>query len=98
MRRLDAGDRTRVHDSRHAELVEESSERDARAACGRFRGGRGGRRGATMKTPEILRANLDRSVEVHRRMIDACLPELSRAADALVAAYLGGRKAIFFGN
>jgi D-sedoheptulose 7-phosphate isomerase len=49
-------------------------------------------------TGSILRANIDRSIEVHSRLIEACLPELTRAADGLVAAYLAGHKALFFGN
>jgi len=46
----------------------------------------------------ILRKNLERSLEVHGRLADACLPAMSAAADALVSAYANGRKAIFFGN
>lgn len=47
---------------------------------------------------DILRSNLERSLEVHRRLIDACLPPLDTAANALVEAYRRGHKAIFFGN
>lgn len=47
---------------------------------------------------DVLRGNLERSLEVHRRLIDACLPSLGAAAEALVAAYRAGHKAIFFGN
>src|SRR6516164_11798597 len=46
----------------------------------------------------ILRDNIESSIEVHRRLIDACLPQLTAAANSLVAAYRTGRKAIFFGN
>ena len=46
----------------------------------------------------ILRDNIESSIEVHRRLIDACLPQLTAAANSLVAAYRAGRKAIFFGN
>jgi len=46
----------------------------------------------------ILRTNIERSVEVHNRLMDACLPALTSAADALVAAYRAGHKALFFGN
>ena len=49
-------------------------------------------------TGEILRNNIERSVEVHSRFVDACLPSLTAAADGLVAAYRAGHKAIFFGN
>lgn len=46
----------------------------------------------------ILRTNIESSIEVHSQLINACLQELTAAADALVAAYLAGHKAIFFGN
>ena len=47
---------------------------------------------------DILRTNIDRSLEVHTRLMDTCLPAITRAADALVAAYRSGHKALFFGN
>jgi D-sedoheptulose 7-phosphate isomerase len=46
----------------------------------------------------ILRNNIEQSIEVHGRLLDECLPVLSLAAEAMVSAYLQGRKAIFFGN
>jgi D-sedoheptulose 7-phosphate isomerase len=49
-------------------------------------------------TSEILRANIERSVELHSRLIVECLPAITKAAEALIAAYLSGKKAIFFGN
>jgi D-sedoheptulose 7-phosphate isomerase len=49
-------------------------------------------------TEEILRANIERSLEVHGRLLHACLPAMAKGADALVSAYLARRKAIFFGN
>lgn len=49
-------------------------------------------------TMNILRDNLERSVEVHKNLITMCLPELTTAADALVSAYCAGHKALFFGN
>jgi len=49
-------------------------------------------------TDEILRKNIESSVEVHCRLLDACLPAMTVAADALIAAYLSGHKALFFGN
>ncbi len=49
-------------------------------------------------TANILRNNIERSLEVHSRLIAACLPEATAAADALVSAYRAGRKALFFGN
>jgi D-sedoheptulose 7-phosphate isomerase len=49
-------------------------------------------------TENILRRNIESSIEVHSRVLEACLPAMRKAADALIAAYLGGRKALFFGN
>ena len=46
----------------------------------------------------ILRSNIERSISVHNRFVVDCLPALTAAADALVAAYRTGHKAIFFGN
>lgn len=46
----------------------------------------------------VLRQNLERSIETHARFMEACLPALTSAADALIGAYLAGHKAIFFGN
>jgi len=46
----------------------------------------------------ILRANVERSIEVHSRLLAACLPAMTAAADALVSAYRSGHKALFFGN
>ena len=49
-------------------------------------------------TENILRSNISRSLEVHNRFLCECLPALIAAADALVAAYRAGHKALFFGN
>jgi D-sedoheptulose 7-phosphate isomerase len=49
-------------------------------------------------TDSILRKNIETSIEVHRRLLDACLPAMARGAEALVTAYRNGHKAIFFGN
>lgn len=49
-------------------------------------------------TDDILRKNIHASVQVHGRLMEACLPAMTIAADALVAAYLSGHKALFFGN
>jgi D-sedoheptulose 7-phosphate isomerase len=46
----------------------------------------------------LLRQNLERSIETHTRFLETCLPVLNQAAEALIAAYLAGHKAIFFGN
>ena len=47
---------------------------------------------------DVLRTNIERSIEIHSRLLGACLPALSTAAEALVAAYRSGHKALFFGN
>lgn len=49
-------------------------------------------------TSSILRTNIERSLEIHKRLIVECLPSLAAAADALIAAYRTGHKALFFGN
>ena len=49
-------------------------------------------------TNDILRANVEQSVKVHNQLIEACLPAMVLAADALVSAYRTGHKALFFGN
>ena len=49
-------------------------------------------------TDDILRKNIESSIEVHGRLLEACLPAMTVAADALIAAYRSGRKALFFGN
>ena len=49
-------------------------------------------------TSEVLRANIESSIEVHARLVESCLPAMTVAADAMVAAYRAGHKAVFFGN
>jgi D-sedoheptulose 7-phosphate isomerase len=49
-------------------------------------------------TSDIIRNNIERSLEVHGRLLNECLPALTAASDALVAAYRAGHKALFFGN
>ena len=51
-----------------------------------------------MITANIIRTNIEQSIEVHKHFIDACLPALAESANALVSAYLSGHKALFFGN
>lgn len=53
---------------------------------------------AAAMTSSILRANIERSLEIHNRLIVECLPSLTAAADALISAYRAGHKALFFGN
>jgi D-sedoheptulose 7-phosphate isomerase len=49
-------------------------------------------------TIDILRGNMERCLEVHTRFAETCLPALTNAAAALIAAYRAGHKALFFGN
>jgi D-sedoheptulose 7-phosphate isomerase len=49
-------------------------------------------------TTDVLRYNIESSIEVHGRLISECLPALTAASDALVSAYRAGHKALFFGN
>jgi D-sedoheptulose 7-phosphate isomerase len=49
-------------------------------------------------TASVLSQNIERSIEIHARFREACLLELTKAADAMIAAYLAGHKALFFGN
>jgi D-sedoheptulose 7-phosphate isomerase len=52
----------------------------------------------TVNATEVLRQNIQGSIETHARFMEACLPSLIKAADALTGAYLSGHKALFFGN
>jgi D-sedoheptulose 7-phosphate isomerase len=52
----------------------------------------------TANATDVLRQNIQGSIEVHSRFMEACLPALIKAADALTEAYLSGHKALFFGN
>lgn len=49
-------------------------------------------------TGEIVRTHIERSMEVHARLMSECLDAIAAGADALVAAYQSGHKAVFFGN
>lgn len=49
-------------------------------------------------TVDILRGNIERSIEIHGRLLSACLPAMTVAADAMVSAYRAGHKTFFFGN
>ena len=54
--------------------------------------------GEVIMMDSILRKNIQTSIEVHSRLLETCLPALTAAADALVAAYRSDHKALFFGN
>lgn len=49
-------------------------------------------------TNHILRGNIERSIEVHNKLIAACLPAMTLAADAISLTFRTGHKALFFGN
>lgn len=49
-------------------------------------------------TSDIVRANIERSMEVHNRLMGECLDVIAAAGDALIRAYETGHKALFFGN
>jgi D-sedoheptulose 7-phosphate isomerase len=49
-------------------------------------------------TDNILRSNIEGSVRVHSQLLEACLPAMTAAANALISAYRAGHKALFFGN
>ena len=49
-------------------------------------------------TVNIIRTNLERSIEVHERLLSVCLSQITAAAEALISAYCRGHKALFFGN
>jgi len=49
-------------------------------------------------TDKILRKNIESSIEVHSRLLEACLPAMTVAAGALIEAYRTGHKVLFFGN
>jgi D-sedoheptulose 7-phosphate isomerase len=49
-------------------------------------------------TADILRGNIEHSLKVHSQLTETCLPAMTAAADALIAAYRAGHKALFFGN
>lgn len=44
---------------------------------------------------EILRSNIERSLEIHSHLLRECLPALTAASDALISAYRAGHKALF---
>jgi phosphoheptose isomerase len=50
------------------------------------------------KTTYLLRANIERSIEVHNRLMNACRTASTAAANAPVAPCRAGHKARIFGN
>src|SRR5437660_7773877 len=89
--------------ARHAQLVE-NALRIGASPC-RYQFGYslpgcpfGRERNSQLMNASIVRSNLESSLDIHRRFVAACLPDLIRAADALVSAYEQGHKALFFGN
>src|SRR5690242_12843833 len=47
---------------------------------------------------DIIRANIERSIDVHTRLLTECVEPITKAAGVLIAAYQSGHKALFFGN
>lgn len=45
-----------------------------------------------------IRGRIEESLQVKQNLLAKCLPEIEKAADLLVKAYLSGHKAVFFGN
>ena len=45
-----------------------------------------------------IRLRLQESIQVKQNLLAKCLPQIEKAADILVKAYLRGNKAAFFGN
>jgi len=54
--------------------------------------------GEARVTDSILRSNIESSIRVHSQLLEACLPAMTAAANALISAYRAGHKALFFGN
>lgn len=53
---------------------------------------------AASSLSSLLQANFDANADCQRRTAAALLPALTAAAEAMIAAYRAGGKAIFFGN
>jgi D-sedoheptulose 7-phosphate isomerase len=49
-------------------------------------------------TEEILRGNIESSLEVHALLSSTCMSAMVAAAEILITAYRTGHKALFFGN
>ena len=47
---------------------------------------------------EKIRGRIEQSIQVKQNLLAKCLPQIEKAADILVKAYLKGNKAAFFGN
>ena len=47
---------------------------------------------------EKIRGRIEESIRVKQNLLLKCLPQIEKAADILVKAYLKGNKAAFFGN
>ncbi len=47
---------------------------------------------------EKIRGRIEESIQVKHNLLSKCLPQIEKAADVLVKAYLRGNKAVFFGN
>jgi D-sedoheptulose 7-phosphate isomerase len=47
---------------------------------------------------DIIRSRIEESIRAKQNLLAKCLPEIEKAAKALVECYVKGHKAVFFGN
>ena len=45
-----------------------------------------------------IRGRIEESIQVKQNLLNKCLPQIEKAADVLVKAYLAGKKSVWFGN
>jgi len=45
-----------------------------------------------------IRVRIEESISAKQKLLAQCLPQIEKASDLLVKAYLAGHKAVFFGN
>lgn len=45
-----------------------------------------------------IRGRIEESIQAKQKLLSQCLPQIEKAADILVKAYLQGKKAVWFGN
>ncbi len=48
--------------------------------------------------PDKIRGRIEESIQVKQNLLHKCLPQIEKAGDILVKAYLQGKKAVWFGN
>lgn len=47
---------------------------------------------------ELIRAQIQDSIDAKRKVLDALVPQIQKAAEVMIAALKSGRKILFFGN